>query len=188
MRTLHKALGTLLSLLTTTAVVSATCMQHPTDPSAIQMASTYVDLMLGGSTQVRCDVCTWAIAGGGTDITIDASSFRCVNGGSAVDSVSTTMLFGLFTQVAIAQAISLGYLTCPAICGGGISVHVFMIACVTRTGLGSATSFSPCEQPSHCNRSYRVCCPNGLGSPTITLISTDSPSCTGGNGCYGTCV
>lgn len=188
MRTLPQALGTALSLLITTVMVSATCLQHPTDGSAVQQGSFTVDVSLGGSTQVRCDVCTWALTGGGMDITLDAASVRCISGGSAIDSVSTPVLFALFSQVAVAQSITLGYLTCQGSCGEGVSTHVFARACVTRTGSGSTTAFSLCDGQYFCNRSYRVCCPNGLGSPSITLLSADTPACTAGNGCQSICM
>jgi hypothetical protein len=168
-------------------MVSATCIHHPTDGSAVQSGSFSVDISLGGSTQVRCDVCTWVVSGGGTDITLDASSVHAVSGGGALDSTSTITLFSLFAQVAVAQSVAYGYLTCQATCGGGVSTHVFASSCVTRTGSGSTTAFSPCDQQYFCNRSYRVCCPNGQGSPSITLLGTDAPACTSGNGCQNIC-
>jgi hypothetical protein len=161
-------------------------MRHPTDPAAVQQGTFTVDITFGGLSEVRCDVCTWLISGGGIDITIDAGSAHCVSGASTMDSIATATLFGVIAQSAVAQAISFGYLTCQATCvSSGISTHVYMAACVTRAGSGLNTAFSPCDQTSICSRAFRICCPNGLGSPTINLISTDSQNCTAG-GCQST--
>src|SRR5258708_154720 len=142
MKTLQRALGTVLSFLITTALVSATCMHHPTDASAVQQASFSIVVTLGGSNQVRFDVCTWVVSGGGIDVTLDAASTRCTSG-SGFDSIPTATLFGVLSQVAVAQSITLGYLTCQVTCGDGASTHVFASACVTRTGSGTTTVFSP---------------------------------------------
>jgi hypothetical protein len=80
----------------------------------------------------------------------------------------------------VAQAAALGYVTCQSTCGETATTHVFIQACVTRTGTGLTTAFSACDQTSFCNRGYRVCCPDGPSSPSITLLSADSPSCSAG--------
>lgn len=187
MRTLYQAIGTLLSLLIASAAASAACMPHPADPSAVQQNSFTVDLTFGGGYQVRCDVCTWAVSGGGTDLTLDATSLQCVSGGSGIDTVPATTIFSLLAHAAVAQSIANGYLTCSETCGEGVSTRLYLASCLSRSGSGSTTAFSICEQNIFCKRSYRVCCPSGLGSPSITFLSAEGPSCSVGMSCQRIC-
>jgi hypothetical protein len=66
-------------------------------------------------------------------------------------------------------------------------VTVVIPACVARSGSGISTKFSTCANSGCCTRYYGVCCPNGQGSPVVTLLSSSSTGCSGTGTCESTC-
>lgn len=129
-------------------------------------------------------------SGGQTNYYINPASISFSGDGTAVDAMTTLQVFDLIATATVSQGISLGATPCPSSCGTPSYATVVQPSCVNRTGSGTSTSFGSCPSPGCCIRTYSVCCPNGQGSPVVTLISSQSSGCSamgaGGN-CSSTC-
>lgn len=127
-------------------------------------------------------------APGEIEFHIPVDSIRFSGDGSAADSLSTQDLFALIAQTTILDAISLGYISCSGTCPG-ITVRVYLPSCVQRSGSGSSTSFTSCSSSQCCVREYQVCCPAPNGSPVLTPVQSQTPSClsSAAIGCESAC-
>lgn len=164
----------------------ASIIPHPAEPDAVYQGSFTIDITISSTSEVRCDVCTWRVSGGGIEFTIDESSIR-MNGGSG-SGIDTYLLFDLIARAAVERGIALGYLSCGGSCLEGTGTKVYHASCVERTGAGIDTRFIPCGAVPVGYRSYSVCCPVGEGSPIITTRSISGVQCAGGSsGCRSTC-
>lgn len=127
---------------------------------------------------------------GQTNYYINPSSIRFTGDGAIIDALTTLQVFDLIATATVSQGISLGATPCPSSCGTPSYATVVQPSCVNRTGTGTSTSFGSCPSPGCCIRTYSVCCPNGQGSPVVTLISSQSSGCSGmgaGGNCSSTC-
>lgn len=180
----------LLIAATASSSLTAACIPHPTDATATLEGSFTIELALSTACNVRCDVCTWRVSGGsGADITIDPASIRFSSNAAIADTINTVTLFNLLAQTAVAQAYTLGYITCPGICSDTYTTKVYQASCVQRTGSGTSALYSACSGGDYCARLYKICCPSGAGSPAITYQSSQGTVCTGGvtGACLATC-
>lgn len=129
-------------------------------------------------------------SGGHTNYYINPATITFNGDGALVDALTTVQVFDLIATATVSQGIALGATPCPSSCGTPSYATVVQPSCVNRTGSGTSTSFGSCPSPGCCIRTYSVCCPNGQGSPVVTLISSQSSGCSamgaGGN-CSSTC-
>lgn len=186
-------LATVVAMLASAAGAPAqTGLRHPTDPLAVYLGtftntitlsvsstgSKKGDTKKGDKTNIVNNVFVWRTSTGNTDYGVDVSSIRVASGdGTALDGVSTLQLFDMIAQSAVSTGISLGFALCHPVCTDAANSSVFSSACVTRTGSGLSTRFTPLDGSGNCVRSFSVCCPVGPATPSIRLLSSDSPGC-----------
>jgi hypothetical protein len=188
MRSFIITLGLILLIAATaSSPLQGTCIPHPADATATLQGSFTIDLALSSNCNVRCDVCTWRTSGGsGTELTIDPASIRFTGDSQTPDTIDVVTLFNFLSQTAVVQAYSLGYITCPPVCSDTYTSKVYQASCVQRNGSGSSTLFSACGSGDFCAQVYKICCPNGMGSPAISYLRSEGTICTGG--VSGTCL
>lgn len=97
-----------------------------------------------------------------------------------IDLIPTQMLYAALANEAVAQGTLLGYTSAPN-CSAPATVRVYADACVSRTGVGLLTHFSPCDG-LYSTWQFDVCMPQTTGAPQITF---DGAWRLGD--CYGSC-
>jgi len=138
------------------------------------------------TTHVAWLVTTDRSASGRINYSISAPSITFSGDCSIVDGMSTVQIFDMLAKATVSQGLATGDLSCPAACTAPLITKVMTVGCVARTGSDSTTHFVPCVPGGCCVRTYSICCPNGNGSPVITLTGSQSSGCTGSN-CMSTC-
>lgn len=132
-----------------------------------------------GGGQIYIEVIVTKTSSGTFDYIFDPSTIKysgidC----SAIDSISTLRLFDMIGQSIVAQGIQMGLTDCSPDCDNPTSItRVYSSSCVQRVGSGCNTRFYCCDNTSFCERNYVACCPDGVGSPIIKLLSVASSGC-----------
>lgn len=122
----------------------------------------------------------------GPAISVDPSTIVFSGDGSVIDSLTVQAIFDLISRTSIAQGIARGQIPCTVNCG--VTIPVYLPACVRRQGTGTATQLISCDPNSCCKRNYSICCPDGSAFPLIEQVSSTSPGCgNAGPGCIPTC-
>jgi len=185
-------------------VFAQTYPPHPTDPSATVIGTFWISLQIGSGKgahllaeeekgcAVGMEIIVYRTSGGRVDYVMNTSSIRFTGTcAGVIDNIPTGQLFGMLSQLAVAQGITNGYTTCGPSCSVPTITKVYQSLCVSRTGVGNGTSFHSCDITASCEKEYSVCCPSGASGPSITLIGiTPSGACgIGPNGvlCQTTC-
>jgi|GEM_PF-2597217 len=109
-------------------------------------------------------------------IPVESISFSGA-GADSLDPISTAALFYLIDAMAVRRALDSGWLTPPMV-GTSRMVDVYQTGCVTRSGQGEETAFTA-ESGDCCVKTFLVSTPFGGGTPTITLVSSNGPACSG---------
>ncbi len=168
---------------------STSCTEGVTITDTVQM-KVEMSAQSGASSSIAWELMIGRTSGGQVNYYINPSSIVFSGDGSVVNAMTTVQVFDLIATATVSQGISLGATPCPSSCGTPSYATVVQPSCVNRTGSGTSTSFGSCPSPGCCIRTYSVCCPNGQGSPVVTLISSQSSGCSamgaGGN-CSSTC-
>lgn len=176
---------------------------HPSDPNAIAIGSFWITLVLSDSKnadilaeKIDCKVDVEVIINrtstGRIDYVLNTNSIRCTGDcAGVIDNIPTGQLFGMLSQLAVAQGISNGYTACGPNCSTPTITKVYQSLCVSRTGSGNGTHFESCDVTAWCEKEYAVCCPPGASGPSITLIGTTANGSCGigpnGQPCETTC-
>lgn len=176
---------------------------HPSDPNATVIGTFWVSLQIGGKggqlladenkeCSIGMEIVVYRTSGGRVDYVLNTSSIHCTGDcAGVVDAIPTGQLFGMLSQLAVAQGIANGYTSCGPSCSIPTVTKVYQSLCVSRTGSGNGTHFVSCDITASCEKEYAVCCPPGASGPSITLIgTTPSGSCgigPGGLPCQTTC-
>lgn len=158
---------------------------HPNDPTATVVGSFWVTLTLssenkgtdlladGSKCQTELEFIVYRTSTGRIDYVLNPNSIRCTgNCVGVIDNIPTGQLFGMLSQLAVAQGISNGYTACGPNCSTPTITKVYQSLCVSRTGTGGGTRFQSCDVTATCEKEYAVCCPPGASGPSITLIGT----------------
>lgn len=178
---------------------------HPSDPNATVIATFWVNLQVGGQggqlladekekkeCSIGMEIVVYRTSTNRIDYVLNTSSIRCTGDcAGVIDAIPTGQLFGMLSQLAVAQGITNGYTACGPSCSTPTVTKVYQSLCVSRTGSGNGTHFQSCDITASCEKEYAVCCPPGASGPSITLIGvTPTGSCgIGPNGlpCETTC-
>lgn len=97
---------------------------------------------------------------------------------SKIDAIPTIELFDQISNAIVMQGVQSGQTPCTADClTPTVATRVYSSSCVQRIGKGCSTTFICCSANSLCERDYAVCCPNGVYSAVITLLSVQSTGC-----------
>lgn len=179
---------------------------HPSDPGATALGSFWVtvDLSTGKGSSLAADdddekpcrvmfeVIFYRTSNNRTDYVVNTGSIRAVGDcAGVIDNIPTGQLFGMLSQVAVAQGVANGYTVCGPSCSTPTITKAYQSLCVTRTGSGNATHFESCDVAAWCEKEYAVCCPPGASGPSITLIGTTMTGSCGigpnGTPCQTTC-
>ena len=152
--------------------------------------TTHVELSF--STTASKSVYAWDIViertnAGRIDAAIDPTTIKFSGDCSGLNAMSTSQIFDMIAMTTVSQEVGQGYITCPSSCVNPVITKIYLPACVHRSGSDSTTRFESCSPTSCCVRTYSVCCPNGTGSPVITLLSSQSSGCTPNSYCESTC-
>lgn len=184
MKALLSCLALALTLVTSSMYAAEDGHQNlvnPVHPDAqyVGMFTTVVTLgqVNAPTGQVGGQILVWALGGGKTEYQLKTNSIQ-VNGSSAIlNTLSTSMIFNLLSQAAVAQGVSLGYTT-PSATYPTSSANVTTViqnSCVKRKG--SDTLFKVCDSNNWGTKSYSVIAP-ASGSLVINLVDTDFEPCT----------
>ncbi len=177
----------LLVMLSATTVYSQS-PPHPDDLSAAEIGSfnLQVSPTAGSTNAATVDITVYRTSANRVDYVVDVTTIEFENDCFTVNQLSTTTLFTLFSQGAIAKGVAIGYTQCPGSCATPATSMVYIPACVEREGSGCFTYFTPCSASAFCRQLYTVCCAAGPAFPMITLVSSNSPGC-GAGVCQSTC-
>jgi hypothetical protein len=162
------------------------------DSTAIKVDTIHVDLLLSPTSTISWEAVFFATSRGGNPVlSVSPSSITFLGDGTVPNGMTTVQIFDLVARTSVARAVASGRVHCSSSCAVPDTVKVSVAGCVERTGTGINTRFAVCLSSGCCVRLYAVCCPKGVGSPTITLLNTFSPTCTGlggsGRPCESTC-
>jgi len=164
-------------------------------PSCLDSGESVVDTLhlqvsfstSSSSASIAVEAFVGRTLSGRTDYIINTSSIKFSGDGSGINSKSTLQIFDMIAMATVSQGISQGLTNCPTSCTNPTVTKVITSGCVHRSGSDTNTHFEPCSPTSCCVRTYSVCCPNGTGSPVITLLSSQSSGCTPNSYCESTC-
>lgn len=214
MKTAFAILALALLALTQSVVQAQSNPVHPTDPTAVYIGKFTVTLSMtcpgsakmGAGTQTgnnnnnttgvsqgSAEILVYLLSSGQKDYVIDENTIRFSGDCDGLVTMPTSQLFGMFSQAAVAKAVSLGYEQCNSNCNPPTpqAIRVYQALCVERLGVGLGTIFSSCDHTAYCQKEYTICCPDGPNAPVITQIgSTYSGICgLSGSGaqCQSTC-
>lgn len=176
------ALAFLLLLATSTWAQTPPCLEADTVVDTVQL-----QLSLSTTEHLVWDFYLGRAASGRMEYAINPASIKFSGSCSNLNTMSTSQIFDMIATATVSQGVGLGFTTCPSSCTSPSITKVFVPGCVHRSGSDADTRFEPCPSTPCCVRTYSVCCPNGTGSPVITLLSSQSSSCTPSSYCESTC-
>jgi len=96
---------------------------------------------------------------------IATDSIRMEGTDADIDHISTAELYDALSFAAVQRGIELGYTT-PSM-PLPYSVKVYAESCVTRTGYGTATRFTPCDRTMFTAREFSIAFPTATGATPI---------------------
>ncbi len=102
---------------------------------------------------------------GRTEYMIATDSIRVGGTDAEIDQISTSQIYDALSFAAVQRGIELGYTT-PAM-PAPYSVKVYAESCVTRTGYGTATRFTPCDRTMFTAREFSIAFPTIAGAPAL---------------------
>jgi len=214
MKTAFAILTLALLALTQSAARAQSNPVHPADPTAVYIGKFTVTLTMtcpgaaktGAGTQTNnnnnnttgvsqgsAEILVFLLSSGQKDYVVDENTIHFTGDCDGFAAMPTGQLFGMFSQAAVAKAVSLGYEQCTANCNAPSprAIRVYQALCVERLGAGLGTIFASCDRTAYCQKEYTVCCPDGPNAPVITQIgSTYSGVCGlsgSGSQCESTC-
>jgi hypothetical protein len=123
--------------------------------------------------QIISEITVYLTGGGQVVFSISSSTIQSTDGG--IDQLSTSQVYDLIGAATVATANKAGYLHCTASTDAATTVSAE--SCVTRTGSGSATRFTPMNYTDTSTRKYNDVCVSG--GVSIDLLSTYDPGCSG---------
>jgi hypothetical protein len=178
------ALAFLLLLAISTWAQTPACSDSET-----VVDTTHVELSFSTTTSrtIAWEVVIERASSGRIDAVINPTSIKFSGDCSGLNTMPTSQIFDVIAMATVSQEVGSGYMTCSASCASPTITKIYLPACVHRAGTDADTHFESCSPNSCCTRTYSVCCPNGTGSPVITLISSQSTGCTPNSYCESTC-
>jgi hypothetical protein len=111
---------------------------------------------------------------GNNQVSFAASSSTIHFTDGTVNDLSTSQVYDLIGVASVATANSLGYIHCSN--GTDVAATVTAESCVSRTGYGSSTKFTPLNYDNYSSRQYNDVCGTAT---TIDLLNTVDPGCSG---------
>jgi hypothetical protein len=177
-------------ILTALCVTLFACSTAAVAQTAVSSASkvgtmtVHTTILNSGGIQTRVkkaatgdiisEITVYAIGGGQFNFSISSSTIHATDGG--IDGLTTSQVYDLIGAATVATANSMGYMHCTA--STDAATVVSAESCVTRTGSGSSTQFTPMNYSDTSTRKYNDVCVS-TGGVSIDLLSTYDPGCSG---------
>jgi hypothetical protein len=143
------------------------------------------------TVEVQIHIISYKTESGEIDYVFDPSTITFSGTDcSQIDKISTIDMFDMISRAIVQQGVQMGMTPCSADCSSpDIVTRVYSSSCVKRSGTGCGTKFTCCSSKTYCERAFAVCCPNGIGNPTISMVSVESTGCdpTAGPHCEPLC-
>jgi hypothetical protein len=179
-----KRILTVLSVALLACSTAAVAQTAVASASKIGTMTVHTAILNDGGTQSRVkkaatgdiisEITVFVVNGGQVNFSISSSTIRSIDGG--IDGLTTSQVYDLIGAAAVATANSMGYLHCTASTGPATAVSAE--SCVSRTGSGSNTKFTPMNYSDTSTRKYSDVCLT-TGGVSIDLLSIYDPGCSG---------
>ncbi len=126
---------------------------------AKQTASSGDVITLVGSFRTSTGVVSYQIV---------SDSIRYTGDPRLIDDIATPQIYSWLAQAAVAEGTRLGFTIAPD-CSAPAVVKAYAHPCVVRSGSGTTTHFTACDNGIYSMWQYDVCKPQTVQEPTITL-------------------